>query len=403
MIRGTGVIAAATGVQVISTLATLILPAIAPIAARALGIDAGLIGLQVSLVYGVAMVASLFGGPMVSNLGACRTSQLGLLLVTGGCLLASLAMIPAIALPALALASIVLGMAYGLPNPAAAHLLVRFTDPAHRNLIFSLKQTGVPLGGMLAGLIGPGLAEWLGWQAPLLLCAVLALGLATSLQPWRTHWDSDRMRGGKAPKLPVEAIRLVFGQPALRLLSLSAFLLAGIQLCIVTFLVVILVEDLGYSPIHAGIMLASVQVAGAVGRVGWGMLADRLGNGAGTLLILLTLLAVTALAVTQITAATPAGLTTGLFLLLGATGISWNGIFLAEVARRAPEGRAGDVTSAALFLTYMGVLVGPALFSAVGGQLDSFLPLYGALALATVLAFVMVRSAQRRGGGKEGI
>lgn len=397
MIRGTGVIAAATGVQVISTLATLILPAIAPIAASALGVEAGLIGLQVSLVYGVAMVASLFGGPMVSNLGACRTSQLGLLLVAGGCLLATLAIIPALVLPALALASIVLGMAYGLPNPAAAHLLMRYTDPTHRNLIFSLKQTGVPLGGMLAGLIGPGLAEWMGWQAPLLLCAVLALGLAASLQPWRAHWDSDRMRGGKAPKLPVEAIRLVFGQPALRLLSLSAFLLAGIQLCIVTFLVVILVEDLGYSPIHAGIMLASVQVAGAIGRVGWGMLADRLGNGAGTLLILLTLLAVTALAVTQITAATPAGLTTSLFLLLGATGISWNGIFLAEVARRAPEGRAGDVTSAALFLTYMGVLVGPALFSAAGGQLDSFLPLYGALALATVLAFVMVRSAQRRG------
>lgn len=400
MIRGTGVIAAATGVQVISTLATLILPAIAPIAANALGVDAGLIGLQVSLVYGVAMVASLFGGPMVSNLGACRTSQLGLLLVAGGCLLASLAVIPALVLPALALASIVLGMAYGLPNPAAAHLLMRYTDPTHRNLIFSLKQTGVPLGGMLAGLIGPGLAEWMGWQAPLLLCALLALGLAAALQPWRNHWDSDRMRGGKAPKLPVEAIRLVFGQPALRLLSLSAFLLAGIQLCIVTFLVVILVEDLGYSPIHAGILLASVQVAGAVGRVGWGMLADRLGNGAGTLLILLTLLAVTALAVTQITATTPASLTTGLFLLLGATGISWNGIFLAEVARRAPEGRAGDVTSAALFLTYMGVLVGPALFSAVGGQLDSFLPLYGALALATVLAFMMVRSAQRRGGGK---
>ncbi|WP_022726881.1 MFS transporter [Fodinicurvata sediminis] len=398
--RGLGVIAGTIGVQTISTMATMILPAIAPLAARALDVDAALIGLQVSLVYGIAMIASLYGGPMVRSLGACRTSQIGLLLVTLGCLAAFLATIPSFTLPALAIASILLGMAYGLPNPAAAHLLMRFTDPEKRNMIFSLKQTGVPLGGMLAGLIGPGMAEWMGWQAPVLLSALLAFVLAVALQPWRSSWDSDRASTGKAPKLPVEAIRLVFGQPALRLLSLSAFLLAGIQLCIVTFLVVILVEDLGFSPILAGILLASVQVTGAIGRIGWGMLADRIGNGAGTLLILLTILAVTALAVTQITLDTPISLTTGIFLLLGATGISWNGIFLAEVARRAPEGRAGDVTSAALFLTYMGVLVGPALFSAAGRQLDSFLPLYGALACAAVLALAMVHSAQRRGAGK---
>ncbi|WP_051608811.1 MFS transporter [Fodinicurvata fenggangensis] len=399
--RGLGVIAGTIGVQTVSTMATMILPAIAPLAAHALQVDAALIGLQVSLVYGIAMIASLFGGPMVRSLGACRTSQIGLLLVAAGCLVAFLATIPPITLPALAVASILLGMAYGLPNPAAAHLLMRFTEPEKRNMIFSLKQTGVPLGGMLAGLIGPGMAEWMGWQAPVMLSALLAVVLAVAIQPWRRLWDSDRASTGKAPKLPIEAIRLVFGQPALRLLSLSAFLLAGIQLCIVTFLVVILVEDLGYSPIHAGILLASVQVAGAIGRIGWGMLADRFGNGAGTLLVLLTLLAVTALAVTQITADTPASLTTGIFLMLGATGISWNGIFLAEVARRAPEGRAGDVTSAALFLTYMGVLVGPALFSAAGRQLDSFLPLYGALAAAAILAFAMVRAAQRRGGHKD--
>ncbi|MGM0562120.1 MAG: MFS transporter [Pseudomonadota bacterium] len=399
--RGLGVIAGTIWVQTVSTTATMILPAIAPLAAHALQVDAALIGLQVSLVYGIAMIASLFGGPMVRSLGACRTSQIGLLLVAAGCLVAFLATIPPITLPALAVASILLGMAYGLPNPAAAHLLMRFTEPEKRNMIFSLKQTGVPLGGMLAGLIGPGMAEWMGWQAPVMLSALLAVVLAIALQPWRRIWDSDRASTGKAPKLPVEAIRLVFGQPALRLLSLSAFLLAGIQLCIVTFLVVILVEDLGYSPIHAGILLASVQVAGAIGRIGWGMLADRFGNGAGTLLVLLTLLAVTALAVTQITANTPASLITGIFLMLGATGISWNGIFLAEVARRAPEGRAGDVTSAALFLTYMGVLVGPALFSAAGRQLDSFLPLYGALAAAAILAFAMVRAAQRRGGHKD--
>lgn len=395
MMHGAAVIAGTTAVQSISTMGTLVLPAIAPLAARALQVDAALIGLQVSLVYGVAMVSSLFGGPMVRRLGACRTSQIGLILVSLGCGLASLAVIPVLVLPALVLASIVLGMAYGLPNPAASHLLMRFTDPARRNLVFSVKQTGVPLGGMLAGLIGPGLAEGLGWQAPLLLCALLSLGLAISLQLQRKSWDSDRATTGKAPKLPVEAIRLVIKHRALRLLSFSAFLLAGIQLCIITFLVVILVEDLDYSAVTAGLVLATVQVAGVLGRIGWGMLADRISSGARALIILLFLLIAATLSITQTTPETPATLTIGLFLLLGATAISWNGIFLAEIARLAPEGRAGDTTAAALFFTYMGVLVGPAIFSAAGRLLNSFLPAYLGLAMATTIALVMVQASRR--------
>ncbi|WP_417276298.1 hypothetical protein [Castellaniella sp.] len=35
--------------------------------------------------------------------------------------------------------------------------------PAHRmSFVFSIKQTGVPLGGVLAGLVVPGLAQWIG-------------------------------------------------------------------------------------------------------------------------------------------------------------------------------------------------------------------------------------------------
>ncbi len=39
----------------------------------------------------------------------------------------------------------------------------------------------------------------------------------------------------------------------------------------------------------------------------------------------------------------------------GATAIGWNGVFLAEVARLAPKGNAGDATGGSLAVTFAGV------------------------------------------------
>ena len=47
----------------------------------------------------------------------------------------------------------------------------------------------------------------------------------------------------------------------------------------------------------------------------------------------------------------------------GATAIGWNGVYLAEVARQAPRGRAGEATGGTLFFTFSGVLVGPPIFA----------------------------------------
>jgi len=54
-----------------------------------------------------------------------------------------------------------------------------------------------------------------------------------------------------------------------------------------------------------------------------------------------------------------------LYMLFGASAIGWNGVYLAEVARRAPPGGVGTATSAALVVTFAGVKAGPAIFSAL--------------------------------------
>src|SRR3984957_10283375 len=66
-------------------------------------------------------------------------------------------------LPLVILAGIILGLGYGPVTPASSHILVRQSPAGRRALIFSIKQTGVPLGGVLAGGIVPVLILAVGW------------------------------------------------------------------------------------------------------------------------------------------------------------------------------------------------------------------------------------------------
>ena len=62
------------------------------------------------------------------------------------------------------IASTIVGLNNGAANPAGSEVLTRFTPPAHRNFVFSIKQAGVPLGGVVGGLTIPPLVEALGWR-----------------------------------------------------------------------------------------------------------------------------------------------------------------------------------------------------------------------------------------------
>src|SRR3546814_10818367 len=59
-----------------------------------------------------------------------------------------------------------------------------------RNLICSIKQSGVPLGGIIAGLAIPTMVVLAGWRVALFACALLVL-LPTILT-WRLSAKLDR-------------------------------------------------------------------------------------------------------------------------------------------------------------------------------------------------------------------
>ncbi|HSV30279.1 MAG TPA: MFS transporter [Candidatus Omnitrophota bacterium] len=379
------VLAVTTTAQALVSLAMLTLPAIAPEMARDLGVSARLVGWWISMAYGAAMLTSLMGATTVRRLGAARTTQIALLLMTAGTLANALAWLPGVVAGAL-----LVGLGYGMTNPAAAHLLARSSSPANRNVVFSVKQTGVPVGGAVAGLMAPALVVTFGWQSAPAAVALFALVLVLVIVPARAAWDGDRDPEAPLRANPFEGLHAIWRSPALRDLSLAGFAYAAVQLSLSTFLVTMLVTDLRWSLVEAGLLLSAVQVVGVVGRILAGIVADRWFGGRATLVGLGLITASFACATGFLQPDWPVVAIYLVLICYGTAALGWNGVYLAEVAHAAPANQLAIVTGASLFFTYGGVLVGPPAFAALQGIVGSYTATYALAALPAVVGVALL-------------
>ena len=352
-------LAATLAIQVLVAMAAVTVPVLAPAAAGEVGVSAGYVGFFVGITYAACMAASLVSGALVRRIGAIRVSQWCLLSCAAGLWLTATGLVPLLVAGAL-----LIGCGYGPVTPASSHILSRSTPPGRMSFTFSLKQTGVPLGGALAGLVLPTLVLWAGWRAAAVFVGFACIVTAALVQPMRALLDADRAPGHPLGAASLSGpLRLVIGERAIRRLAVSSFFFASLQVCLITYLVTYLTRDLGFSLVQAGLMLAVAQAGGVAGRLAWGAISDRGGRPLQVLGVLGIAMAVFA--------AAAAGFTTGwprLAIVLccaafGATAIGWNGVYLAEVARQAPRGRAGEATGGTLFFTFSGVLVGPPVYA----------------------------------------
>lgn len=389
-VRPRVLVPAMTAVQTLISLGILSLPAVAPFTAKSLGISPTWVGVEISLLYCFAIASSLIAPRLVRRYGPGRASQMSLGLLGLGLATAA---VPSFATMVLAVG--LMGLAYGVPNPAASHMLNRHVPPRNRNLLFSIKQSGVPLGGLLAGLLVVPLAGTVNWHVALMLPAALALMLAAMLQIWRPVWDHDRDPAYPVWRSPLGALRLVLGEQPLRYLFFAGILLAAAQLCLSTFLVVLLVEDYRMAPVAAGTVLAIVQGFGFAGRMLWGVAADRLGGGSRALVLLSWTLA----AFAAILGLMPPG-SLGMALVpvlvgLGACASGWSGVFLAEADQRAPKGHASEAAAVSLIGTFFGVIAGTSTFGALVPLMGSYSRVFLLVAVGSALAAVLMTRSNR--------
>ena len=333
--------------------------------ALSLGLSPQIAGVYVGLVYAGAILSSSFSASLIMRLGPLRTSLA--CVVAGG---AGLALLAVPHLAASLLATAIIGLSYGPLTPASSHVLARYRTRAGMAFLVSVRQTSVPMGGVLAGFVAPPLVLGLGWNvacvaiggvtAALGAVAWIALSVVRNELPGQPHGHSASL---------FEPVRFIVRR-GLASLATSAMVYAAMQLILSSFLVVYLTSVANLDLVRAGALLSASQLAGVAGRLGWGFVADRVAAPRLLLLGIALLMGVAAGLMSLVTAAWPVSAIAAVVILLGATASGWNGVFLAEIIRDVRPAEVGLATSGSMMFAYMGTVLGPPLFggltSAVG-------------------------------------
>ena len=393
---------ATLAVQAGATLSLNVPAVMAPAVAPLLDVPPQRIGWFVGLAYLAAMFSGLMIGDHITRIGPIRISRWALYSCTAGLVFAAAAAIPGW-LPVLALSAIALGVAYGLPNPAASIVLATHAPADRRGLFFSIKQTGVPIGVGLAGLAVPPLLVLMPWHTALLVLAAVCLVLAVALQPAlvlerRSPPAAARPGGSALLRSLIGPLRQVWRLPEVRRLGVASLSFAMTQLCFSTFLVSYLKLEHGMSLAAAAGVLAASQVVAVVCRVLWGQVADRWIAPLRLLALLALSMALSAMLLGTLPVGAPAWTLFAAALACAATSMAWNGVFFAELTRRAPPEALGVLTGGTQFLTFFGGMSGPVVFASLVGPLGSHGATYLWMALAPALIGVWLWIASAREG-----
>jgi len=340
------------------------LPVVAPLLTASTGLAPESIGNLSSLTSFGTVLFLLFGSAVLARLGPVRTLQCGAAISAAALVLAALGWWPVLVVSAL-----MLGIGYGPTPPAGSRILAATAPPRHRSLIFSIKQAGAPAGGALAGLIVAPVAVAFGWPSALLLAIVAGAVSALAISPLRRMMDAERddhrsihpraLFGRQNLLAPVVALR---GSRLLVTITILSVSFSVVQGTLFSFAVTYLTQR-GMALEQAGFVYACMQGAGVFARVFLGWFADRTGRPSANLTAQAYIAGVLVIAYGLMPADASLIFVATISTAVGFFGASWNGIYMAEVARLSPPDRVADATSGSTMFTFLGYVVGPSLFA----------------------------------------
>jgi MFS family permease len=347
-----------------------------------LGLSTAEVGFLTSLVFIGSMLTSRRAGRLTDAKGPALVLGLGL----AGAAVALTISALAPSAPLFMAGVLLMGLAYGGVNPPT-NVVVAGQLGRRLGFFLSVKQSGVPIGGFLSGLVLPPVAIAFGWRWALavavgILCAVAA---------------SSLLLRNAAVLAPADAgERVHFPRRELIGIGLFGFVMSGTQWTFLTYLTLYLTGEPGFSLQVAGIALGMAQALGAGGRLLWGWLSDHPGR---RLPILVSVAGVSAVLLALLAAATSDALIWAVVAATGLVLVGWNGAYHALVADRAGPGRIGRASGDALVFIFGGSVVLPPLLGLLADATDSFAPLWataaGGVAVAGLTLWACLREPAR--------
>ncbi len=365
---GLGVTLAMMFTMAVGSSAILAVAVSAPDSAPEIGVSDSYVGVFTGFVYFVSMFTGSICTGFIAKYGPIRVLQLTAVCSTLGLALFTLAT-PA----ATVLCAILLGIAYGPINPAHAPVLLKVTHAGNRGVYFSIKQSGVTVGGAAAAVAVPFLAALWNWQAGVAAIALMGVVSILLLHPLRTEYDGDRVKTDLSWSLSalIKPVSEVFRNPLLRGFAMVGFTYAGVQVSVASFFVVYLVTR-DFSLVDAGLCFLFVNIGGILGRIVWGSLSDRWLTPKHTLTVIGVVSAVSLCGMYLVSGSWNLFLLYVFSFVVGASTHGWNGVFLSEIADQSPAGESHNWTAGVQFVIYAGVAIMPPLFGLIILATDSY-------------------------------
>ncbi|MBI4524668.1 MAG: MFS transporter [Deltaproteobacteria bacterium] len=287
------------------------------------------------------------------------------------------------------------GLGYSFLNPASTKGVMAWFHRDERATAMGIKQTGVPAGGVVAALLGPSLVMFAGWRA-----ALAGLGIINLLFGF-IFWACWREPAGEVVKADSSQLSIQPGKGALNVYTLlcvsfgtALFLVA--QMSLITYVPLYLKDVMGFSSYRASQALALTQAGAMAGRIGWGIVSDRLfrGRRKSVLLIIGFLSTIITVGLSLVLPGSSLFTILPLIFIAGLCMVGYQGVSYALIGEIAGKDRTGMALGLVITVNSIGAIFGTPLFGylvdatasyAIGWQVLAGIMLLGTVALVFFL------------------
>tara|TARA_Y100001934_G_scaffold283838_1_gene407773 strand:- start:7304 stop:8665 length:1362 start_codon:yes stop_codon:yes gene_type:complete len=337
------------------------------------------LGLYLFIQNITSIITAICCGSFILRYGSVRISQWALLMMGGSLFIVSIKV-----LWLYPIAAILLGLG-GVLTPASSHLLAKVCPPKIAALIFSVKQTGVPLGSLMGGLLIPFLLGVSFYISILktsfhidafgaaFITGMIVYIIVLFLQPVRDYFDSDRNPDEKLSYSDVtKTMKTVISTPQLRDLAFGSFSFGGLQSIFAGFFILFLIDGLGFNEVEAGMAFAIASFTAVGARILWGYIGSIYLSARIVLGFIGIFSSIASILTGLYDESWSYSLIVAIAILYNITALSWHGILLAEIARLSSRDTVAGITGGVLAFTSISMMVYPAIYGILLGLTGSY-------------------------------